>query len=378
MVWLEGEPGLVIKILFGDDTFRSHEALDELRREVESNAGLGGAVTDIDGATAKPEELLNAAQTMPLLGGRRLIVARGVLGRFEGRRTTRRGKKKNDGATKGDAESNASPLGDWQQVVDALPTLPESTVLVFVDGKLGARNPMLSAVRKAADVKQFDELKKGELAGWVRDRAELLGARLEPRAIAAIVDLIGGDLWTVDSELRKLATYAGGGVLNEEDVREMVSQVREANAFGLADAIVEGRGNAAIHLFQRRLSDGDSPLRLLALIARQYRLLILAKELQTQNVSPTGIAKNLGLHSFVAQRILEQAPSYSVEQLRVAYGRLLEADLSIKRGIYDDQTALELLIFELANDVANRRPGRRGYSRPPSGPGRAASRAGTG
>ena len=361
----------MIRLFFGEDTFRAHEALEELRREVETGGGLGGTSTEIDGPSARPEELLNASQTMPLLGGQRLIIVRGLLGRFEGKRGARRKKAQDD-------EQATSALGDWQQVADSLPALPESTLLVFVDGKLGARNPMLAEVRKVAGVQQFDELGKGELAGWIMDRAELYGARLEPRATAAMAELIGGDLWTIDSELRKLATYAGDDAVSEDAVRELVSQVREANAFALADAIVEGRAEAAIKLFQQRMADGDSPLRLLALIARQYRLLIQAKELQAQNVRPADIGKRLGIHSFVAQRILQQAPPYSIEQLRAAYARLLEADLSIKRGIYNDETALELLIFELANAPASRRSGRQGYNRPQTGRGRAPSTAATG
>ena len=364
----------MIKIIYGEDAFRAHEALEELRREIESGDALGGSSTELDGATVRPEELLNASLTMPLLGGRRLIIVRSLLGRFEAKRRTKRTKAKSDG----DSENHAGPLGDWQAVVDALPDLPESTVLALVDGKIGARNPLLAALSKAAEVQQFAVLKKGELAGWIRERAELYGARLEGRAIAAMADLVGADLWAIDSELRKLATYAGGGVISEANVRSMVSQVREANAFALADAIVEGRGNQAIALFQRLLADGDAPLRLLALIARQYRLLIQARELLDQRLAPAEIGNRLGVHGFVAQRILQQAPPYSADQLRSAYGRLLEADLSIKRGIYNDETALELLIFELANASPSRRRGTPGYSRPPAGRGAAPARAARG
>jgi DNA polymerase-3 subunit delta len=317
---------------------------------------------------------------MPLLGGRRLIIVRGLLGRFEAKRRTKRTKAKakpkddSDGASKEDA----GPLGEWQTVVDALPDLPESTVLALIDGKIGARNPLLAALKKDAEVQQFTVLKKGELAGWIRERAELYGARLEGRAIAAMADLVGGDLWVIDGELRKLATYAGDDVVSEADVRSMVSQVREANAFALADAIVEGRYEQAVALFQRLLADGDAPLRLLALIARQYRLLIQARELLDQRLKPAEIGTRLGVHGFVAQRILQQAPPYTSEQLRAAYGRLLEADLSIKRGIYDDETALELLIVELANAYPSRRRDTPGYSRPQAGRGPAPARAGRG
>ena len=369
----------MIKIIYGEDTFRSHEALEELRREVESGDALGGSSTELDGATVRPEDLLNASLTMPLLGGRRLIIVRGLLARFEAkRRTKQRPKRSKAKADGGGDENNAGPLGEWEAVVEALPDLPESTVLALVDGKIGARNPLLVALSKAAEVQQFADLKKGELAGWIRERAELYGARLEGRAIAAMADLVGADLWAIDSELRKLATYAGDDVISEANVRSMVSQVREANAFALADAIVEGRGEQAIALFQRLLADGDAPLRLLALIARQYRLLIQARELLDQRLSPAEIGNRLGVHSFVAQRILQQAPPYSAGQLRSAYRRLLEADLSIKRGIYNDETALELLIFELANASPSRRRGTPGYSRPQAGRGPAPARAARG
>ena len=370
----------MIRIIYGEDSFRVHEALEELRREVESGDAFGGSSTELDGATVRPEELLNASLTMPLLGGRRLIIVRGLLKRFEAKRRTKRTKVQSTGESdsEGDSDNASGPLGDWQAVVDALPDLPESTILALVDGKIGARNPLLVALGKTADVQQFADLKKGELAGWIRERAELYGARLEGRAIAAMADLVGADLWAIDSELRKLATYAGEDVISEENVRSMVSQVREANAFALADAIVEGRGEQAIALFQRLLADGDAPLRLLALIARQYRLLIQARELLDQRLAPAEIANRLGVHGFVAQRILQQAPPYNAEQLRSAYGRLLEADLSIKRGIYNDETALELLVFELANASPSRLRGTPGYSRPQAGRGPTPARAAKG
>jgi hypothetical protein len=132
--------------------------------------------------------------------------------------------------------------------------------------------------------------------------------------------------------------------------------------------------------FQRLLAEGESAQRLLAMVTRQYRHLLLTKELLERRVRGPEISARLGVQGFVVQRLLKQAPAYTIDRLRQAYRRLLEADLSVKRGIYDDETALQLLLFELAALV---RPGttppggRPGYSRPRGGPGRAPSGAGT-
>ncbi|MCH8920169.1 MAG: hypothetical protein IIA23_05605, partial [Chloroflexi bacterium] len=60
------------------------------------------------------------------------------------------------------------------------------------------------------------------------------------------------------------------------------------------------------------------------------------------------IGDAMGLRDFALERLLEQAPGYTMARLQVAFQRLLEADLHIKRGIYDDELALELLVHDLA------------------------------
>ena len=160
----------------------------------------------------------------------------------------------------------------------------------------------------------------------------------------------------------------------------MVSLAREPNVFAMADAIVEGRTREAASLMQRLLADGESPQRLLTMIARQYRLLLLTKELLERRTRPPEIARQLQVQGFVIQRLLKQAPGYTLPRLRQAYQRLLAADLSVKRGVHNEETALQLLLFDLAALAAPQRSGgaippgeRRGYNTPRSGAGSAPS-----
>ena len=45
---------------------------------------------------------------------------------------------------------------------------------------------------------------------------------------------------------------------------------------------------------------------------------------------------------------LSQARLYDFERVKRAYGKLLETDLAIKTGQYNDKLALELLVTDLA------------------------------
>lgn len=346
----------MIAVFFGKDDYSAHEALDALRSELDPDGMLADNTARIDGPAAKPDELLILCQTLPFLSAHRLIVVRGLLGRFEsagGRRRRGRGE---------------AGLGPWADFIAGLKTLPETTALVFIDGELNASNPLLQALRPVAQVREFKPLAQNEVASWIVQRAARHGVSLEARAVAALAQLVGNQLWTLDSELKKLATYAGDHPVSEADVRALVSLAREPSVFAMADAVVEGRVHDAADLVQRLLVEGESAQRLLAMLARQYRLLLLTKELQARRVAPQQIATQLQVQGFVAQRLLKQAPVYTMDGLRVAYRRLLEADLSVKRGVFDDETALQLLLFELAALAGATPGGPPGYSRPPAGP----------
>jgi len=213
---------------------------------------------------------------------------------------------------------------------------------------VGARNVLLKALPKGTRVQEFKPLAQADVAGWILRRAATYDVSVQARAVAALAQLVGNQLWLLDSELQKLATFASGREISEDDVRQLVSFARDPNIFAMVDAVVEGRTKDSIELLHRLFAEGETPQRLLALIARQYRLLITAKELLDQRVRPPEISTKLGVQGFVIQRLLQQAPLYTIEKLRRAYRLLLEADLSVKRGIHDDETALELLIFQLA------------------------------
>jgi len=275
----------------------------------------------------------------------------GLLGRFE-EEFSRRGRARK-------AKSDESALGAWQPFIDALPDLPETTALVFEEGALTARNPFLKALPKSARVQEFKALAQADVAGWILRRAPRYGMTIQARAVAVLAQLVGNQLWLLDTELQKLATYANGREVSDDDVRQLVSFARDPNIFAMVDAVVEGRTRDSLDLLHRLLQDGEAPQRLLAVVARQYRLLLMAKELLEQRVRPPEISATLGVQGFVIQRLVQQAPLYTIDKLRRAYRLLLDADLSVKRGIYDDETALELLIFQLAA-LAARRPGASG------------------
>ena len=316
---------------------------------MEADAGASGLLEAnrhrLRADQVKPAELIGICSTIPFMDPRRLVVVDGLLATTERRAGGR-------GRTRGrrGAASLTPTLGGWEALAQALPEMPETTLLVFLDGPLQESNPLLQVLRQVAQVQKLTAPAGEALARWIKTTAQQKGASISPAAITSLADLVGNDLWTLDREIEKLSLYTAGRGIEESDVRELVSQVREANIFGAVDAILEGRPGVALRLLHQLRQDGTELSYIVSMIERQLRLLALARDLTERGVPPRELGSRLGLSSkFVLRKTLDQSRKHSWSAINWRYQRLLEADLAVKRGLMEPDLALELLVGEMAS-----------------------------
>jgi DNA polymerase III subunit delta len=144
-------------------------------------------------------------------------------------------------------------------------------------------------------------------------------------------------------------SYVGEGQpITEADVAALTPYVAEASLFEMVDALAEGRGQQAMTLLHRLLDDKEDAFGVYAMVIRQFRLLLLAKEFLTTGGTPGGIREALGVHSFVAEKLARQTRGFTVAELERVYRALLDYDLKMKTGRIKTDLALDMLIATLA------------------------------
>ncbi len=301
-------------------------------------------VTTFDGREVKFAELCATCSTAPFLSEMRLVVVRGLLSRFERR--------------PGSGQQGREGAGEWEGLGDYLPTVPDTTHVVFTDGRLGARNPLLRVIKQHAEVQTFPLPRGRGLSEWVRERAKGRGVEIEPRAAQSLTDAVGPQLRVLDSEIRKLAAYGRGGAISHADVQALVSNTREASIFMAVDAVIEGRPGVALRHVAKLMQAGSSAGYILAMLARQVRLLMLAKDLRMQGVPHEEMGPRLGVSGFPLRKTLEQAGTADLDRLKAMHWKLVETDLRTKSTAGHDELAVDLLIAEAAA-TANTRARRR-------------------
>jgi len=318
----------LLYILYGEDDFSRRQTLDDIKAGLGAGDLLEANTVMLESKQLSLAQLTAACNTTPFLAPQRLVIVEGLLKRFESR-------------------TGLEQLPETATFVDCVKNMPGTTILVILDDSLKSQNPLLKALSPLATVKSFPRLKGDSLKNWCQKRVTQGGGRISEGAASLLATLVGDDLWSLASEIDKLLLYSEGHPITENDVQTVVSQARQASIFKLVDAVLEGRSAEAIRLLHRLLDDGAHPAYLLVMLTRQFRLALQAKELHSQGVKLPEIKQQLGL-TYAAEKALAQGRQHSQQRLEKAYRQLLEADLAIKRGKYDGELALDLLVAELS------------------------------
>jgi len=331
----------VFYILYGGDSFTRQETVIGLRARLFAADPMAELnYTALDGRKLGVPELKTAAETLPFMGERRLVVVHGLLGRCNPR----------GGEGQGKALSEA--LVEW------LADLPATTRLVFVDDALHANNPVLKWATRwrgaqpvpdaAAVIREFSPPKPDQLPRWLVGRAAQRGGKLEPAAAVALSEALIRDgvvdLRLADNELEKLLTFAGDRPVAPADVEQLTVAVSLESVFRLIDALAERNGPAASTLLHQFLVAGEPPLRLLALASRQFRLLLQARTLLDGGAPTHDLGGRLAVPPFVARKLIGQSRRFSIAFLESALKRLLDIDAEIKTGRMDGVLALDLFV----------------------------------
>ena len=328
-------------VLHGD----SYLVLRQLPR-LEADAGAEDVLDAnrhrLTGTQTNLNELVGICNALPFMDSHRLVVVEGLLATFE-RRSGRSRRRSTDN------QANGGSLGGWDGLDQAITGMPETTLLIFLDGTLPDSNPMLRLLRQVAEIHGLPTPSGEALARWIKATVEQKGASISPSAIGSLTDMVGGDLWSLDNELEKLSLFAAGARIEESHVNELVHQAREANVFAAVDAMIDGRQSVALSLLHQLRQDGREAPYIIAMVERQLRLLALARDSIDQGIPQRELGSRLGVNSqFVVRKTMEQARRHSWSDIMWRYQRLLDADLAIKQGRLDPDLALELLAADQA------------------------------
>jgi DNA polymerase-3 subunit delta len=190
---------------------------------------------------------------------------------------------------------------------------------------------------------------QGEIPYWVRKIARELGKEISPEAVEYLQEAVGRDLQGIHNELLKVSLFVGDkGRMELGDVEELVSEVKVTTIFELTKAMGEKDLKRALRILGKIWESGEHHLRILGMIARQFRHLLMTKEVLTEGGRKQEIRKRVGISNpYYLKELSAQARRFSQESLQTALLSLWETDISLKSSPVSRRLLLEELIIRL-------------------------------
>ena len=137
----------------------------------------------------------------------------------------------------------------------------ETTTLILThnDSKKMKTEKALAAV--GGCVVNFDELKRDELAVWVREKLREKNLSGNFDAVDLLCESVGSELSALENEIEKLYLYTlerDDKTISKDDVLACIGFSKEENPFELANAILSCNKNRAMKLVDKLLDDGGA------------------------------------------------------------------------------------------------------------------------
>jgi DNA polymerase-3 subunit delta len=316
-----------VYLLHGEDEFSIARFISTLTKDLGDAATAALNITRLEGSALNLDDFQAAAFAMPFLAPLRLVRVDQPLARLNS------------------SEAQKKFIAILEQVPStSRVVLVEYRVLKEDDKEGGWLLKWALGMKGKALVRSFPLMSEGQMAQWIQSQARELGGQITPRAATLLASLVGSETRMAYHEIQKLLAYVNAQrPVEVEDVESLSLAVFHESIFTLVDALATQNSRQALGLL-RRFLDEESPQYVMGMMIRQFRLLLLVKELQDEGRSLDEMLSRLAafrVKKWELEKLTRQARRFSLAALENAYRRLLDIDEAIKSGLVDEGVALD-------------------------------------
>ncbi|OOO00353.1 MAG: DNA polymerase III subunit delta [Epulopiscium sp. Nele67-Bin004] len=152
------------------------------------------------------------------------------------------------------------------------------------------------------------------------------------------------------TEFEKLNSYCLDKPITTEDIDNVCSFGLEQRVFDLIKCMVNGDVKTALTIYNKLIELKESPIGILVLICRQYRIILQVKYMIVAKKTPAQISAETKLPAFVVRETTNLSSKFTFNQLSSILKICLEADKNIKTGKIEPIKCIELLIIRLTGN----------------------------
>lgn len=276
-----------------------------------------------EGKNISVPEIIDLAETMPFFAAHRLIVV------------------ENSGFFK-----TASP-----ELADYIKAMPDTVIFLFVETEVDKRGKLYKVVKEKGRIVEMGMQDEKTLLLWIASALKRENKKIQESTVRYLISKAGTDMENLEKELEKLFSYT---VFKDEitiqDVEDICTTQITNRIFDMVDAVAKKQQKKALDYYYDLVALKEPPLRILALLTRQFRILLEVKELMRKGLGRQQIAQSAGLHPYVAGKCMDQSKGFSGWQIRNILEDAADMEEAAKTGRLDSTMCVEIFIVKYSTD----------------------------
>jgi len=220
------------------------------------------------------------------------------------------------------------------------------TILIFVlyEEKLDERKKIVKSLKKYGTIKNFSN--NTNINSLVKDMFE--NYQISNNTINLLIDRVGKNLAILEQEVSKIITYKNDDlIITDSDIIMLTHKSFDIDIFTLIESIVSKDKKTALNIYYEMLKYNEEPIKIIVMLANQFRIIYQAKEMYKKGYTENDIASTLGIHPYRIKLALNKAKEYNSENLLTYLKKLSDLDIGIKTGNINKEIGLELFIINL-------------------------------
>lgn len=314
-------------LLWGPEDYLRENFLHELRA-----ARLPGGFNEfddkrLDGPQPDPEELSQALDALPFLGGGVFVELRD----FDINRCREEAARR------------------YASLFENIPDYCTVAVVLPAGGEPDGRLSLVKLCRQLGRDVEFTAQEQDQLVGWVARRFAALGKTIDRSAAERLVFLSGSLMGGLIPEIEKTAAYVRGGIVTAADVEAVAHHIPEADVFEMTESLSRGDCDGAARLLAELLAGNENPVALLAILGGQMRRLYAARLGTERGLGLDFLKEVTGIsYDSILRRLQVGARRYSLPALAAAVSLCAETDYLMKSSAAEDEELLKVLVLRLA------------------------------
>lgn len=307
-----------VYLLYGEEAYLKRQYKEKLRNAMLSPDDTMNYAY-YEGKGININEVIDLAETLPFFAERRLILMEDT-GLFK---------------------SASSELADY------LKEMPESTFMIFIETEVDKRNKLYKAVQNKGRAVELTRQDEATLIRWVASGIKREGKNVSENTVRHLLAKVGTDMENIQKELEKLFCYTmDKDSITVEDVEAICTTQITNQIFDMVNAVADKEQKKALQYYYDLLALKEPPMRILFLLARQFKQLLEVKDMDQKGYGRKEIAEKIGLSPFVVGKYQAQAKAFQVKELRCIIEDAVETEESVKTGGLTDTLAVELFIVK--------------------------------